>query len=659
MRPFRAACLLATALFALGSATASASSTVTEYSTGLTSGSSPWGITAGPDGNLWFTETSAAAIGRVTTSGTITEFPGLTLGSSPRGITAGPDGNLWFAESGGLGAIGRISTSGAVTEFTSGLTTLSQPEDIAAGPDGNLWFTEKAVPGRIGRITPAGVINEFSAGLTIGSQPESIVAGPDGNLWFTETANPGRIGRITTAGVITEFSTGLTANSAPNQIVAGPDGNLWFTELNNPGRIGRITTSGTVSEFSVGLTPNLQPAGIATAGDGSLWFTESASPGQLGRVTVLGGITEYSSGLTAASTPLRATGGPDGNVWFTENANPGRIGLLTVPPGASTAAATGVADHSATFHASVRPNSQATNYYFEYAVTTAYGATSSAGSAGSGAGPQPLVLGLSGLTAGTLYHYRVVATNGSGTSVGSDQTFTTTGTAPPPPPPGGGGSTTGSSGSGASGTPPNSDPFPQGDPLATLASAPVLGGSVVLAPTAGQVLIKPKGAKRFVPLTAGILVPVGSVVDTTRGTVKLTSARGGRGKTQTGEFHDGVFEIRQQKKGDGYTDLILRGGDFKSCGKVTRRAFAVARMARKAKRKLSGKDKGGRFRTRGRYGSATVRGTEWLTADYCDGTLVSVHTGSVAVRDKARKKTILVTAGKSYFIRARSSSKHR
>jgi hypothetical protein len=479
-------------------------------------------------------------------------------------------------------------------------------------------------------------------------------------MWFTEIANPGRIGRITPAGAITEFWTGLTANSAPNQIVAGPDGNLWFTELNNPGRIGRITTSGAVTEFSAGLTPNLQPEGIASAGDGSLWFTESAAPGQLGRVTVLGGITEYSNGLTAASTPLRATGGPDGNVWFTENANPGRVGRLTVPPGASTAAASGVADNMATAHASVRPNSQATSYYFEYGPTTTYGSTTTAGSGGSGAGPQPLATGLTGLTAGTVYHYRVVATNGSGTTVGSDQAFTTTGTAPTQPQPGsGGGSASGSSGSGASDTSSTTGIVPQGGPLATLASAPVLGGSVLLAPTAGQVLVKPKGAKLFVPLTAGTLVPVGSVVDTTRGTVKLTSARSGRGATQTGEFSGGLFEVRQEKKGDGYTDLILRGGDFKSCGKVARRAFAMARMARKAKRKVRGKDKGGRFRTRGRYGSATVRGTEWLTADYCDGTLVSVRKGSVAVRDKARRKTVLVTAAKSYFVRARSSSKHR
>jgi ferric-dicitrate binding protein FerR (iron transport regulator) len=59
----------------------------------------------------------------------------------------------------------------------------------------------------------------------------------------------------------------------------------------------------------------------------------------------------------------------------------------------------------------------------------------------------------------------------------------------------------------------------------------------------------------------------------------------------------------------------------------------------------------GRFRTRGRYGSASVRGATGVTEDNCDGTLVSVKRGKVAVRD--RHRTILVRAGKSYLARAR------
>src|SRR6266571_1442919 len=101
-----------------------------------TARSSPSGITAGPDGNLWFTENGSNQIGRLSPSGTITEFPVPTASSSPAGIAAGPDGNLWFTEN-GSDQIGRISPSGTITEFRVP-TAGSQASGIAAGPSGNL-----------------------------------------------------------------------------------------------------------------------------------------------------------------------------------------------------------------------------------------------------------------------------------------------------------------------------------------------------------------------------------------------------------------------------------------------------------------------------------------------------------------------------------------
>src|SRR5450759_2766897 len=115
----------------------------------------------------------------------VTEFrAGITAGAVPEGITAGPDGNLWFTEFTG-NRIGRITPLGVVTEFSAGITAGAYPRYITAGSDGNLWFTE-AVGDRIGRITTGGVVTEFSAGITAGASPYGITAGPDGNLWFTE-----------------------------------------------------------------------------------------------------------------------------------------------------------------------------------------------------------------------------------------------------------------------------------------------------------------------------------------------------------------------------------------------------------------------------------------------------------------------------------------
>jgi hypothetical protein len=162
---------------------------------------------------------------------------GITAGSSPNFIAAGPDGNVWFTPFHG-DRVGRITPDGFVTEFTAGISPGATPRGITAGPDGNVWFVESG-GSRIGRITPKGVVSEFSAGITPGARPTYITAGVDGNLWFTETGI-GRIGRITTAGEVTEFDVGFAATAGLSGIATGADGNLWVSEnaLSRMGRLG-------------------------------------------------------------------------------------------------------------------------------------------------------------------------------------------------------------------------------------------------------------------------------------------------------------------------------------------------------------------------------------------------------------------------------------
>ena len=186
-------------------------------------------IALGPDGNLWFTKYSLedrlratnGSIGRTTTDGEITTFKNhLRLGPDgiPDGITAGPDGNLWFSESDN-GSIGRITVGGEITTFKD--RALSGPEGITAGPDGNLWFTDY-VSGLIGRITVGGEITTFKDRALSG--PEGITAGPDGNLWFTDSDN-GSIGRITVDGEITMFKNrGLLRRKGSPQVQTASSG---------------------------------------------------------------------------------------------------------------------------------------------------------------------------------------------------------------------------------------------------------------------------------------------------------------------------------------------------------------------------------------------------------------------------------------------------
>jgi streptogramin lyase len=160
-----------------------------------------WWITPGPDGALWFTEYAANNIGRITTSGAVTEYPVPTANPQLTYITTGPDGALWFTEN-LADKIGRITTAGAVTEYPVP-TAGANPYAIITGPDGALWFTEQYA-GKIGRITTSGAITEFSTG---GDWPFGMTTGPDRALWFT-LYNSGAIGRAPACAL------GLTASFA-------------------------------------------------------------------------------------------------------------------------------------------------------------------------------------------------------------------------------------------------------------------------------------------------------------------------------------------------------------------------------------------------------------------------------------------------------------
>jgi len=103
--------------------------------------------------------------------------------------------------------------------------------------------------------------------------------------------------------------------------------------------------------------------------------------------------------------------------------------------------------------------------------------------------------------------------------------------------------------------------------------------------------------------------------------------------------------VRGTDRGRPIVELRLAKGDFKVCPK--RRGLATAATI---VRQVWGTGKG-RFRTRGRYASATVRGTRWLTADRCDGTQTRVTQGVVQVNDLPRNRQVTLRAGGSYLAR--------
>ena len=210
---------------------------------------------------------------------------------------------------------------------------------------------------------------------------------------------------------------------------------------------------------------------------------------------------------------------------------------------------------------------------------------------------------------------------------------------------------------------------------------PVLFRSANVAPVSGTVYIElPAGASlsrasaaseakatsqvptptakglHFVSLTSARQIPVGSVLDTTHGTVSVATASSTNGPESTADFSAGVFQLLQDRRAKGITELDLRDTLSRRAACTTIGKGARATAARKVSNKVLGLLKStdhGRFSTRGAYSAATVRGTQYSVADTCAGTLTTVARGEVVV-DYFRRhnKTVDVRAGQSFLAKA-------
>lgn len=322
---------------------------ITEYP--VLGTASQLGAITGSNGKVWFYQgdaqhygngyaPSSEGIDSITSTGVVARH---SYPSPPfrvaAGVAAGPNNEVWFTESAN-NAIGEVSATGSLIADHPLSISGSLPYGIAYGADGNFWFCEPDAGfsngeyGAIGKMTPKGIVTNYPLPVPSGTPanqydaiPLYIAAGPGGNLWFTLYGS-NQIGKITTSGVVTYYP--LPPNTLPLEIVAGPGGNMWFVQqpavANIPSYVSSITPAGVVTQYPVPQAYTL--GSIAYGSDGNIWAGDLAG-GQIFRVSPTGVATVYETPtLDAAITYM--TSGPDGNIWFVE---PGvsQIGKLLLP----------------------------------------------------------------------------------------------------------------------------------------------------------------------------------------------------------------------------------------------------------------------------------------------------------------------------------------
>ena len=310
---------------------------------------------------------------------------------------------------------------------------------VAAIAAGALLLMLALVGGAGAATAPTAITGPVSAtGPTTATLTGTVNPNGDATSWYFE------YGKTTTYGTktgTTNAGAGTTSTSvsfALTGLTAGTTYHYRLVASNSGGAIqgadGIFTTSAApaavtgaasnVTSTSATLNGTVNPNGRSTT-----WYFEYGKDTKYGTKTPV-----QSPGADSSAVPVSASisGLQTGSSYHYRLVAMSDAGTtqgddqtltLVAAPTVTTKPASSVTATAAKLNGSVNPNGVATTWYFEYGTTMSYGSKTAATDAGSGTHEANVSAAVSGLAASTAYHFRLVASNASGTTFGADLTF--------------------------------------------------------------------------------------------------------------------------------------------------------------------------------------------------------------------------------------------
>lgn len=289
-----------------------------------------------------------------------------------------------------------VATTGPATAV--GSTTATVTGTVDPGGQSTTWYVEYGTSTSYGSKTSSASAGSGSSATSVSSTLSGLDAGATYhyrvvavNASGTARGADAVFTTLVPPNAVTGTATDITATSATLNGTVDPNGRStsYYFEY------GTSTSYGTKT--------STRSAGSATS-------PQAASAGISGLQT---GRT-YHFRLVASSDAGTSTG--KDSTFTTSSA-----------PSISAADADAVDAVGATLHGTVTPNGLSTSWWFEYGTTTGYGSRTSTQSAGSGATARSVSAAIKNLKPATTYHFRLVAQNSSGKTLGADRSFVTIG----------------------------------------------------------------------------------------------------------------------------------------------------------------------------------------------------------------------------------------
>jgi hypothetical protein len=299
-----------------------------------------------------------------------------------------------------FGAVARAAAPSATTGPATaiGSTTATVTGSVVPGGQATTWYVQYGLTTAYGSQTAKANAGSGTASVNITSNLASLKAGSTYHYRVVASNSAGTVHgsdavftTLTPPGATTGAATGIGSTSATLNGTVDPNSRdtTFYFEYGTSTSYGTKTTSRSAGSSS---SPQNEAVGISSL--------------QVGKT--------YHFRIVATSD-AGTTNGADAT--FTTSSAPVAV----------TADATAVAVTTATLRGQVTPDGLSTTWWFEYGPSTSYGLKTASHSAGSGTAAKAVSDGITKLTAGKAYHFRLVAQNASGRVYGADRVFTTVG----------------------------------------------------------------------------------------------------------------------------------------------------------------------------------------------------------------------------------------
>lgn len=434
--------------------------------------SAPYGIAIDQsNGDVYVTDSGNELIRRYSTDGSSTptysldaDYAGPAAGSGAEevgsfasAIAIDPTGGDLLVADRGNDRVSRFDSAGAFVSSFDGSDSsdgaFTHLEDVTVSPAGKIFIADGEAatgPSRVLRFSDSGAyeatLRELAANgdayLAYGAAHDELFVGDARECVFCTVSfhviDPVTGTTIADVAAPSEQLGGLASEPGSGRLYAVAVRGEFFA----PARVVvyartrpdvALDTPGPLTTSSAHLSGTVDPDGVATAyrfeiskDGGATWLLSpqpdaaagaGASPVSVETDFTVEPNTEYTARLVAS------------NVEGGRAETPAQTFVtVAAPPQTETLPATGIDETGADLNGTINPFGLQTTYHFEYGPTTAYGSRIPAGTeavAGQGRVSKSFHRTLAGLSPGTTYHFRLVATNSAGTTEGEDQTFTT------------------------------------------------------------------------------------------------------------------------------------------------------------------------------------------------------------------------------------------